>query len=157
MTSHASLLPAITRFALGGIVTAPFSASLACLARDVDWRWVLFVGMVVPSFTWIVQITASAALMRGGAWRSYWDDLSVVCLIGSAALLPAAIANVAIAGLSGWWSAANVIASVTLMAVLMFVRSRGVRAIKWPISWCATIAINMAIFVFSSRSWWAVD
>lgn len=63
-------------FFAGAIVTAVFSSSLAMLAENAGLGEVLFVGMLVPSFTWIVQMTASAIgmtrklLERTGPGRS---------------------------------------------------------------------------------------
>ena len=47
-------------FVAGAAVTAAFSGSLAALARNAGLAEVLVVGMLVPSFTWVVQMSASA-------------------------------------------------------------------------------------------------
>ena len=39
--------------------TLVFAGSLAAMARNAELAEVLMVGMIVPSFTWVVQITAS--------------------------------------------------------------------------------------------------
>jgi len=142
-------------FVGGAVVTAPFSASLALLAKHADWREVLTVGMIVPSFTWLVQLTASAVGLPARERRLYWGELGRVCFWGSVALLPAAGLNVALAAPPGWVSAANVLASVTLMAAMLLRRCRphGIHPL-WPASWVATITVNMAIFLYASRNWW---
>jgi hypothetical protein len=86
-------LTAVTFFALGGLVTLLFSGSLAVLAAHATLREVLIVGMVVPSFTWIVQLSLSAILLNHAARGRYWSALSRICLLGSVALLPAAAVN----------------------------------------------------------------
>ena len=75
-------------FGAGAAVTAVFSGSLAMLARNAELAEVLMVGMVVPSFTWVVQMTASGIALPSALRRLYWGDLGRVCLLSSTALLP---------------------------------------------------------------------
>ncbi|MBS0210193.1 MAG: hypothetical protein JSS27_14695 [Planctomycetes bacterium] len=142
-------------FLAGGAVTAPFSASLYMLSTGVSLAWVLTVGMVVPTFTWAVQLSAAALLLPAAARDRYHNALGWVCWWGSVALLPGAVYNFMATEPALWLSAANVLASVAVMAVDLFRRARsdGISA-AWPVSFCATIALNMAIFVASSWSWW---
>src|SRR6476620_1450549 len=138
-------------FAVGGIVTAIFSGSLAMLAKNATLAEVLVTGMIVPSFTWVVQLSASALGMPSAKRQIYWGDLGRVCLIGSAALLPAAVFNLCCAQPQLWWSAANVLASVALMGVDLTRKStQHAIGLGWPLSWCLTIALNMGLFVWSS-------
>jgi hypothetical protein len=54
-----------------------------------------------------------------------------------------------------WLAAADVLASVAIMEVDIFLRSaRHEIAVVWPISWCLTITVNMTLFVLSSWNWW---
>lgn len=142
-------------FLAGGAVTAVFSGSLVRLAVHADLAEVLKVGMLVPCFTWVVQMTASAYAMPLEKWRRYWGALGRVCLIGSVALLPMGVVNLAVPGAPLWLSAANVLASVAIMAACLFPLSakHGI-AVGWPISWCITICVNMTLFVLASRHWW---
>jgi hypothetical protein len=142
-------------FLAGGIVTAVFSASLFVLARDVSFREVLFVGMIVPCFTWVVQLSAAWLGMPPEKRRIYWGDLGRICLIGSVALLPAGIVNLVLPDVSWWVSAANVLASVALMGMVLFCFSakHGI-AFGWPLSWCVTISVNMGLFLWFSSDWW---
>lgn len=143
-------------FAAGAAVTAVFSGSLAVLATNAGLTEVLVVGMLVPSFTWVVQMSASAVVLSARQRRLYWGDLGRVCLVGSVALLPGALVNLCLPGDWLWLSAANVLASVALMAVDLFRRSaRHGIAWGWPASWCLTIAVNMGLFLWSSRDWWS--
>jgi hypothetical protein len=155
MSTEYSYLGIAIRFLLGGIVTAAFSGSLVMLAKHAGLTEVLAVGMVVPSFTWVVQLSASALGLGPTTRRLYWGDLGHVCLLGSLALLPAAVVNLAMPGAPLWISAVNVLASVAFMAAELFRQTRrhGI-AVGWPISWCLTITLNMAIFVWSSWKWW---
>jgi hypothetical protein len=142
-------------FIAGGVVTAVFSGSLAVLTDKANVAEVLMVGMCVPSFTWIVQMSASAIGLTSSLRRLYWGDLGRVCLLGSVALLPAGILNLSPPQAPLWLSAANVLVSVALMGLDLFRRSaRHGIAVVWPISWCLTISVNMGLFVWSSWAWW---
>ena len=142
-------------FIAGGVVTAVFSGSLAMLAKNAGLAEVLAIGMLVPSFTWVVQMSASALRMSSAQRRLYWGDLGRICLLGSFALLPAAIVNLVLPQPPLWLSSANVLASVALMAGDLFRRSarHGIE-VGWPITWCLTITVNMSLFVWSSWAWW---
>lgn len=142
-------------FLLGGLVTSPFSGSLDVPAVHADLPWVLAVGMIVPCFTWVVQVSASGLLMPEPTRRRYWGDLGRICLLGSFALLPAAAYNLLVPTPSWWVSAGNVLLSVFVMAADLFRRSaqHGL-SMLWPISWFLTISVNMTLFYLSSRSWW---
>ena len=150
-----SILATTAWFAAGAAVTAVFSGSLAALASNAGLVKVLTVGMLVPCFTWIIQLGASALALPPSLGRLYWGDLGRICLLGSVALLPAAIANLCLPRAPLWLSAANVLASVTLMGADLFRRSarHGIAA-GWPLSWCLTITVNMILFVWSSKNWW---
>jgi hypothetical protein len=142
-------------FVLGAAVTAVFSGSLAVPAVNATWIEVLAVGMVVPSFTWLVQLSGSGLLLGRSQRGLYWGDLGRVCLIGSVALLPAAAVNLLVSSPPLWVSAANVPVSVAIMAVDLFRRSaRHGISLVWPISWCLTIILNMSLFLWASRHWW---
>lgn len=142
-------------FLLGGLVTAVFSGSLVKIAKHADFPEVLLTGMVIPTFTWAVQLTASGLLLSAPARRLYWGDLGRICLLGSFALLPAGILNLVAPGSSWWWSSGNVLLSVVIMAADLFRRCAG-HGIPWgwPASWCATISVNMTLFYLASRHWW---
>ena len=142
-------------FLAGGAVTAVFSGSLAMLAKNVELTEVLIVGMVVPCFTWVVQLTASAVGLSADKQRLYWGDLGRICFWGSVALLPAGNLNLVMPQPPLWLSAANVLGSVAIMGAMLFRLSakHGI-AWGWPLSWCVTIAVNMTLFVMSSWSWW---
>jgi hypothetical protein len=142
-------------FIAGAAVTAIFSGSLAAVAKNAGPVEVLIVGMLVPSFSWVVQLSASTIGLPHELRRLYWGDLSWVCLVGSVALLPAAIINLSLSPAPLWVSAVNVLASVALMGALLFRRTgrQGISPV-WPVSWCLTISVNMSLFVWSSWHWW---
>lgn len=142
-------------FAAGAAITAVFSGSLAPAAVHSTLPVVLTVGMIVPSFTWAVQVTASALWLPSALRRVYWDALGRICFLGSVALLPAAIVNLCLPPAPLWISVLNVLASVAVMAVVLFrlTTTRGIPT-AWPMSWCLTIAVNMGLFIWASWCWW---
>jgi len=75
------------------LVTSVFSASLKVFFQTVSWREVLIKGLLIPCFTWTIQLLLSAAFLDGTSRLRYWNRLGWVCLIGSIALLPAAFYN----------------------------------------------------------------
>ena len=151
-----SVLTVAGRFVAGAAITALFSGSLARCTSKAGWVTVLAVGMIVPSFTWVVQLTLSGVLLlpAKSCW-DYWADLGYVCVVGSVALLPAAAVNFCLPHPPLWFSAANVLASVLLMAGTLFWRTarHGIASV-WPVSWCVTITVNMLLFLWASWGWW---
>lgn len=147
--------PTTLWFAGGGLVTAFFSASLYRHATQASFGEVLLTGMIVPSFTWVVQLSSSWLLLRPATRSFYWNDLGHVCFWGSVALLPAAVINALDLPFGLLGSALNVLVSVVLMGWLLLRRTQA-HSIHWlwPVGWCCTIALNMAIFVTVSRHWW---
>jgi hypothetical protein len=154
MTTEAHAAPPLARvaalFALSFAVTAAFSASLKVFFPAEPWTVVLAKGLLIPCFTWAAQLLLSSLLLRGARRLVYWEQLGVVCLAGSAALLPAAAYNLAAAAPRPFVSAINVLASVVLMGLLLYVRlrPRGFGA-RWAAGWVALICVNMALYLYS--------
>jgi len=145
----------IAWFSAGAVITSVFSASLAVLVTNVELAKVLIIGILVPSFTWVVQLIASGFVLSTAGRRMYWGDLGRVCFIGSVALIPAAVINLWLRQVPLWVSALNVLVSVAIMGRILFQLSaqHQIKSI-WPISWCFTITVNMMLFVWSSWGWW---
>jgi hypothetical protein len=80
-------------FAVGALITSVFSGSLTALTSDVGLVKVLAVGMIVPSFTWWVQLVASSIWLDHKKRQLYWAELARICVLGSVVLLPGAFAN----------------------------------------------------------------
>jgi len=132
------------------LATAVFSASLKVFFQEVSWREVLIKGLLIPCFTWSVQLLLSAAFLKTQDRLTYWNRLGWVCLIGSIALLPAAFYNLRSASPWVWISIANVLASVAIMAVTLhlLLRRAGFRRL-WTLSWVVLIVINMSLYLSS--------
>ncbi len=135
----------------GGLVTAPFSISIARWMTGDTFAQALAKGLVIPVFTWAVQLTVAALLFRGTKRYEYAVQLGVVCTLGSAALWPAALYNAIAEHPSPWVSAANVYASVLFMFIELRRRNRilGLPGYLAPV-FLATIHVNMAIFATSA-------
>ena len=132
------------------LVTAVFSASLKVFFQAVSWREVLTKGLLIPCFTWTVQLLLSAAFLDGRSRLRYWNRLGWVCLIGSIVLLPAAFYNFLSVQPWMWMSIINVLASVVLMVTTLHVllRRAGFRW-QWTFSFLVLIIINMLLYLSS--------
>jgi len=132
------------------LVTAVFSASLKVFFQEISWREVLIKGLLIPCFTWTVQLLLSAVFLKRGDRLAYWNRLGWVCLIGSIALLPAAFYNMRAATPWVWISILNVLASVVLMAATLhlLLRRAGFRSL-WTLSWVVLIVINMSLYLWN--------
>jgi len=132
------------------LVTAVFSTSLKVFFQSVSWREVLIKGLLIPCFTWTIQLLLSAIFLDGKTRLRYWNRLGWVCLIGSIALLPAAFYNFLTVQPWVWLSIVNVLASVVLMAITLHVllRRAGFRW-QWTLSWVVLIVVNMSLYLSS--------
>ena len=140
----------IALFVAAFLVTAVFSASLKVFFTEVSWSEVLTKGLLIPCFTWSVQLIASFVLLSSERRVVYWTQLGWVCLIGSFALLPAAFYNFTWSRPLVMISVANVLASVVLMFVVLGYRLRK-RAFHWgwTLSFLLVIVINMSLYLYS--------
>ena len=147
-----SLKGVILLFILSFIVTAAFSASLKVFFTLALWGEVLSKGLLIPCFTWTVQLVLSAVLLRGERRVVYWGQLGLVCLIGSVALLPAAIYNLTATRPLAVVSVSSVLTSVVLMASSLYVRlrRRGFHGL-WAASWVLLILVNMSLYLYSVK------
>ena len=57
------------------LVTAVFSASLKVFFQSVSWREVLIKGLLIPCFTWTVQLLLSVAFLKTEDRLTYWNRL----------------------------------------------------------------------------------
>ena len=140
----------IALFIASFLITAVFSASLKVFFTEVSWNEVLTKGLLIPCFTWSVQLIASAVLLNSERRLVYWTQLGWVCLIGSFALLPAAFYNFASSQPLVMISVANVLASVVLMFVILS-RRLWLRRFHfgWALSFMLVITINMSLYLYS--------
>lgn len=128
-------------FLLSFLVTAVFSVSLKTFFTAESWTLNLSKGLLIPCFTWMVQLILSALLLRGEDRLFYWTQLGVICLVGSIALLPAAFYNFLVAAPSPVVSIASVLLCVAIMCVTLYFRLKPRRFNPfWTLGWSATLS-----------------
>ncbi len=138
-------------FALSFLVTAVFSVSIKTFFAAESWTLNLSKGLIIPCFTWTVQLLLSAFLLRGADRLFYWTQLGVICVIGSFALLPAAFYNFAVSNPSPVISIVSVLACVLIMCVTLYFRLKpGSFNLLWTLGWTATIIVNMSLYAYSA-------
>jgi asparagine N-glycosylation enzyme membrane subunit Stt3 len=137
-------------FVLSFLVTAVFSVSIKKFFAAESWTLNLSKGLLIPCFTWTVQLVLSALLLRGAERLFYWTQLGVICLVGSIALLPAGFYNFAVDAPSPYVSIFSVLLCVAIMCVTLYFRLKP-RAynVLWTIGWTATIIVNMSLYARS--------
>ena len=137
-------------FLLSALVTAVFSTSLIVFFHDIPWSEALTKGLLIPCFTWTMQLILSAVLLNSARRLIYWTQLGWVCLTGSIALLPAAFYNFLFPQPPVAISVVNVLGSVVLMTVLLHTRLRA-REFHWAwtLSFVLLISINMSLYLYS--------
>jgi hypothetical protein len=137
-------------FVLSFLVTAVFSVSVKKFFAAESWTLNLSKGLLIPCFTWTVQLVLSALLLRGAERLFYWTQLGIICLIGSIALLPAAFYNLAVDAPSPYISIVSVLLSVAIMCVTLYFRLKpGGYNLLWTTGWTATIIVNMSLYARS--------
>ncbi len=148
--NRASYTPAIILFALSFLVTALFSASLKIFFDSQSWAEVLLKGLLIPCFTWTALLILSTLAFERERRIIFWTQLGLVCLLGSAALLPAAALNLLLRQPPLLASALNVLFSVALMGVVLYRRLRchGFSR-NWTYGWCGLILLNMSFYLLS--------
>jgi hypothetical protein len=147
---NASLVKIGILFVLSFLVTAVFSVSLKTFFTAESWTLSLSKGLLIPCFTWTVQLILSAILLRTEHRIIYWTELGTACLVGSVALLPAAFYNLLAASPQPLLSVANVLLSVAVMCVTLYLRLKPRRFDPlWTVTWTITIIINMSLYLYS--------
>jgi len=145
-----SLVNIAVLFVSSFLVTAIFSVSLKVFFAAESWTEVLSKGILIPCFTWTVLLVLSAIFLSGERRLIYWTQLGIVCLIGSFALLPAAFYNYAAAEPSPVISIVNVLSSVVIMCLTLYLRLKARQfSALWALGWAATIIVNMLIYIRS--------
>lgn len=137
-------------FILSFLVTAVFSFSIKTFFAAESWTLNLSKGLLIPCFTWTVQLVLSAFLLRGAERIFYWTQLGIICLVGSIALLPAAFYNFAVAVPSPYFSIFSVLLCVAIMCVTLYFLLKPHRYnFLWTLGWTATIIVNMSLYAYS--------
>jgi hypothetical protein len=145
-----SLKNIVVLFVLSFLVTAVFSLSLKTFFGGESLLLDLSKGLIIPFFTWTVQLVLSALLLGGAERLFYWTQLGVICLVGSIALLPAAFYNFASGHPAPLVSIVSVFSCVAIMCATLYFRLRPHSYNPlWTIGWTATIVVNMSLYAYS--------
>jgi len=137
-------------FILSFLVTAVFSISLKTFFAAESWTLNLSKGLLIPCFTWTVQLILSALLLGGADRLFYWTQLGVICLIGSVALMPAGFYNLLVEKPAPSVSLVSVPLSVAIMCVTLYFRLKPQNfSPLWTLGWTATIFVNMSLYSYS--------
>lgn len=145
-----TLLNIFILFLLSFLVTAVFSFSLKAFFAGESLTRDLSKGLLIPFFTWTVQLLLSAILLGGKERLFYWTQLGIICLIGSIALLPAGFYNFLVAKPSPLVSIVSVLLCVLIMCVTLYFRLKPQNfSVLWTIGWTATIIVNMSLYAYS--------
>ena len=115
-TATGDSLTVIAAWFLGGaVVTFPFSASLARLTTNAGFAEVIFIGMLVPCFTWVVQAAAGSADVADSA-ASLLGRSRPRLLLGLRRFVTRRNFELQAANQPPWWpSVVNVVVSVGFM------------------------------------------
>jgi hypothetical protein len=137
-------------FLLSFLVTAVFSVSLKTFFAGETWALNLSKGLLIPCFTWTVQLVLSALLLDGADRLFYWTQLGLICLVGSVALLPAGFYNFLVDAPSPFVSIFSVLACVAIMCVTLYFLLKPQKfSPLWTLGWTATIIVNMTLYAYS--------
>ena len=142
----------ILLFILSVLLTAIFSYSLQVFLEE-DYITLTFKTMLVPCFTWLVLLVAAFRSFNQKRFQEYGRVAGWVCVVGSAALIPAGIYNFISLTPDVAYSVANVLVCVLIMSVLFYVLLRRYAfSIKWWWAYNALICVNMSIFYFVAKN-----
>jgi len=143
---------AITLFILSIALTAIFSYSLNVFLKE-DYTTLTLKTMLVPCFTWTVLILFAYAKLQYVRFTNYALIATIVCVSGSAILVPCGIYNFMATKPDIILSIISVLASVIVMSALFYVLlTKNGYSQKWWWAYNILICINMTLFYFISGS-----
>lgn len=145
-------MKAIILFLLSILLTAIFSYSLQAFLKK-DYVTLTLQTMLIPCFTWIVLIISASQKFKAERFIDYCTIAGLVCLVGSAVLVPGGVYNFTAAKPDINYSIINVLACVFIMSILFYVLLRRNNfSINWWWAYNILICINMGIFYFVARN-----
>ena len=141
---------AITLFIFSIALTAIFSYSLNVFLKE-DNTTLTLKTMLVPCFTWTVLILFAYMKLQYFRFTNYSLIAAIVCVSGSAILVPCGIYNFMATKPDIILSVISVLASVIAMSVLFYVLlTKNCYSQKWWWAYNILICINMTLFYFVS-------
>ena len=142
----------IILFLLSILLTAVFSYSLQVFLKQ-DYVTLTLQTMLIPCFTWLVLIISASQKFKAERFIDYCTIAGLVCLVGSAVLVPSGVYNFTAVKPDINYSAINVLVCVFIMSILFYLLLRKNEfSIKWWWAYNILICVNMGIFYFVARS-----
>ena len=137
-------------FFISIILTAIFSYSLQFFLRE-DYAMLTLKTMLIPCFTWTVLIIAAYKDFTVSRFLEYASIAGLVCVSGSAILVPCGIYNFLSIKPDINYSVVSVLLSVMIMSILFYVLLlRNQFSIRWWWAYNILICINMTIFYLAA-------
>ena len=138
----------IILFLLSVLLTSVFSYSLQVFLRE-DYVTLTLKTMLIPCFTWTILVLAASRKFTRERFSYYCTIAAVVCVVGSAVLVPGGVYNFIAAKPNINVSIVNVLASVSIMSMLFYaLLRRSGFSINWWWAYNLLICCNMGIFYF---------
>ena len=142
----------IILFLLSILLTAVFSYSLQVFLKQ-DYVTLTLQTMLIPCFTWLVLIISASQKFKAERFIDYCTIAGLVCLVGSAVLVPSGVYNFTAVKPDINYSVINVLVCVFIMSILFYLLLRKYEfSIKWWWAYNILICVNMGIFYFVARS-----
>ena len=142
----------IILFLLSILLTAVFSYSLQVFLKQ-DYVTLTLQTMLIPCFTWLVLIISASQKFKAERFIDYCTIAGLVCLVGSAVLVPSGVYNFTAVKPDINYSAINVLVCVFIMSILFYLLlRRNEFSIKWWWAYNILICVNMGIFYFVART-----
>jgi len=136
----------IILFLLSILLTSIFSYSLQVFLNE-DYVTLTLQTMLIPCFTWTVLIISASQKFKTERFIDYCTIAGVVCLTGSAVLVPSGVYNFIAVKPDINYSIINVLVCVCIMSILFYaLLRRNGYSIKWWWAYNILICINMGIF-----------
>lgn len=144
-------MKAIILFLLSILVTALFSYSLQVFLKQ-DYVTLTLQTLLIPCFTWIVLIISASQKFKAERFIDYCTIAGLVCLVGSAVLMPAGVYNLTAIHPDINFSIINVLVCVFIMSLLFYLLLRKNEfSLKWWWAYNILICINMGIFYWVAK------
>lgn len=141
----------IVLFLLSIFLTSVFSYSLQVFLKQ-DYVTLTLQTMLIPCFTWVILIISASQKFKANRFADYCTIAGVVCVTGSAVLVPGGVYNFISAKPDINYAVINVLACVLVMSVLFYVLLRKYGfSVNWWWAYNILICLNMSIFYFVAK------
>ena len=145
---------AITYFLASALFTAIFSYSLNAFLKE-SLTVLTLKTMLIPCFTWSILLISAYFLLPEEKKTAYFVLAGMVCMIGSAVLVPAGIYNFITAAPVIEISVVSVFMCVLLMSFFFYIFLKKAEiSLNWWLAFNVLIFINMTLFYLAVKYGW---